>query len=137
MANVDVRAFDSESDRILASIFNLSDGSTDWPSSLAISNSLRDEHGVHIHWRTIDSILANNRELMGRRKRGGRWQYKLSDAGQKRVAAAPETISFVDPEAALHATLKLHDLLSKLSGLVRICGSVFRRSDNRTLGGLP
>jgi hypothetical protein len=30
-------------------------------------------------------------------------------------------VSFVDPDAALQATMKLHDLLSKLVGTVRIC----------------
>lgn len=121
MAEVDLRAFDSNVDRILAAVHNLTEGGESWPSSLTVSHYLRDKKAILLHWKTIDAELAASPGLTARRKLQGRWSYMLLDQGRDRVARAPETVSFVDPDAALQATMKLHDLLSKLVGTVGIC----------------
>lgn len=118
---IDVRAFDLTGDRILAVLQNAKASGENWTSSVQLSKSLRDEHGIQIHWRTIDTELNPKDGFVARRKRQGRWEYSILAAGTARVEAAPETVAFVEPSKAVQATRKLHDVLSQLSGTVRIC----------------
>jgi len=86
-------------------------------------------YGLNIHWRTIDALLSKVKSLVARRKRSRRWEYTLLGAGKAEVTLGSDTI-LVDPSAALQATFRLHDLLAKLSGDVRICDPYL---DDKTL----
>jgi len=59
--------------------------------------------------------------MAARRKRKRHWEYMLLDEGRAAIAGGDEAIIFVNPDTALQRTLKLHDLLAKLKGTVRIC----------------
>ena len=126
---INVRAFESTADRLLAVMQLAVLSGQDWISAVALSTALRADHGVQVHWRTIDAELNGKRDLVARRKRQGRWEYSILAAGSARIAAAPETVAYVDPANALQATRKLHDVLAQLSGTVRICDAYL---DNTT-----
>ena len=118
---VDVQAFESTGDRVLAVLQNAKMRGETWTSAVALSNELRDDYGIQVHWRTIDATLNPKDGFIARRKRQGRWEYSILTAGTARVEAAPETVAFVEPSNAVQATRKLHDVLSQLAGTVRIC----------------
>lgn len=121
MASIDPRVFEDPLKRVLAGIRNLADGQPEpWTTGLHVSNHLRTQCGISIHWRTINAILGKRRALVVRRKRRNRWEYMLLDAGKAEITGSVDTI-LVDPSTALQATLKLHDILAKVTGAVRIC----------------
>jgi hypothetical protein len=126
---IDVGAFDSTTDRLLAVMQLARMAGQDWMSAVELSKALQMNHGRQLHWRTIDAELNGKRELVARRKRRGRWEYSILAQGSARVAAAPQTVAFIDPVNALQATRKLHDILSQLAGTVRICDAYL---DNAT-----
>src|SRR4051812_32020625 len=122
--------FDTPVKQALAGIHNLTEAQPEpWASGVKVSDYLRTQCGLNIHWRTIDAVLGKQRSLIARRKRQGRWEYTLLAAGRAEVTAGSDTL-LVDPAAALQATLRLHDLLAKLTGSVRICDPYL---DDKTL----
>ena len=74
-----------------------------------------------MHWRTIDSILLRRGNLVQRRKRQRRWEYILLADGEELLGRAEGSISLVDPDRSLQATIGLHELLGGLVGTVRVC----------------
>lgn len=119
--STDPAGVDARVHQILASIVALASGGDDWPSATTLSRHLRDECGVDIHWRTVDAQLAANRSLVSRRKRQGRWEYKLLESGRALVSVPDESVTFVNPSTAFQSTRRLHDLLGQLSGPVSVC----------------
>jgi hypothetical protein len=97
-----------------------SDGE-EWHSSLSLSRSLLREKGVSIHWKTIDARLHEHGGLVTRKRKSGRWNYLILEEGRREIGQDSNDVSFVDPENALQAVRKLHDLLSRLSGSIAIC----------------
>jgi len=92
-----------------------------WLPSAAISQILRDEHGLTIHWKTLEAELRRARLLVARRKRSNRFEYAIMVAGEQALLAPRADALVVDPAKALQATLSLHALLGTLRGAVRIC----------------
>lgn len=118
---MDARAFKDCLQQALAGLHNLAEKGEAWATSSEISRHLRDEFGLQIHWRTIDSLFNKNRKSAARRKLKGRWEYMLLDEGRGAIAGGDEAITFVNPMTALQETLKLHDLLTRLKGVIRVC----------------
>ena len=65
---INVRAFESTADRLLAVMQLAVLSGQDWISAVALSTALRADHGVQVHWRTIDAELNGTRDLVARRK---------------------------------------------------------------------
>lgn len=118
---MDARAFDDSTRQVLATLVVMGGESAGWHSAVELSTQLRDTCGINLHWRTIDALLAKDRSLASRRKRLGRWEYKVLEGGRAQVVTDDQAVIFVDPESALQSTLKLHDLLATLSGTVSVC----------------
>src|SRR5262249_41085641 len=83
-----------------------------WLSVAHISKILRDHHGVGVHWRTVKSILLQNRSLVQRRKRNGRFEFCIMRAGEDLLADSGSEIVVIDPSNATKATVSLHALLA-------------------------
>jgi len=118
---MDARSYGDSLSRSLVGLNNLTETGETWSSGVEISWHLRSEFGLDVHWRTIDALFAKNKRLAARRKRKGRWEYMLLDAGHDVLAGGNEAITFIDPTASLQATLRLHDFLANLKGTIRVC----------------
>lgn len=116
---------DVKPQQILTSLQMLAGSSGEWSSSVETSRHLRDQSGIEIHWRTIDSLLAANRHLVSRRKRLARWEYKLLETGRMMLSASDEAVTFVNPATALQSTLKLHEILRQVQGGLSVCDPYF------------
>lgn len=123
MQRIDPREFDERLEQVLATLWNAAqDGDRRaWRSGVDISRALLEGSGISMHWRTIDSILRRHGTLVKRRKRHRRWEYILLAEGEELVGRAQGSISLVDPDQSLQATIRLHELLGKLVGTVRVC----------------
>jgi hypothetical protein len=86
-----------------------------------ISAHLFKEHGVHLHWRTIEALLRPAKDFAKSSKQKGRWVFTPSKKAVDTVKGAGDTIQLIDPSKAVIATARLHDTLSSLSGLIRLC----------------
>jgi len=120
-SKIDPGIFDDDLRRILSIILLKKQQGVQWPSGLEISQMLRDEFGIPIHWRTVDSILSNNSNLVQRKKRKLRWEYLLLADGESKIKLAPSAIVIVDPVNALQAVISLHDFLANLNSPIHIC----------------
>lgn len=121
LCEYDPNTFSSDLDRVLVALVNFKQQGSDWLTATQISAFLRDDYGIGIHWRRIESLLQSNRDLAGRRKHDRHWQYMVLQAGCDRFSSAGSSIVFVDPGKAMQATLSLHSFLQSLSGTARIC----------------
>jgi hypothetical protein len=92
-----------------------------WITASSISKTLRDDHGIGVHWRTIQTVLFDNPKSASRRKKAGQWQFSILKHGEELLGAAQSSILFIDPAQAFKATLSLHDFFSKLKGTIRVC----------------
>jgi hypothetical protein len=127
---IDPIAFEDDLERILVVLHNAKIGGIQRMSALDISENLKLEHGLHLHWRTIKTALFAMPNLVERRKQKGKWLFGLLRAGRERISAPASAVHFVDPTKAVQAVLTLHDLLGQCSGVVRVCDPYF---DNVTL----
>ncbi|MBY0371717.1 hypothetical protein K2X33_13615 [bacterium] len=99
-----------------------SDVGGEWPSGAKISQALLREHGVRLHWRTIDRLFADAGELVARRKRKSRWEYFILHQGQSLLSAESPFVSLIDPENAIKSMIRLQAFLSDLDpGVVKVC----------------
>lgn len=101
-----------------------------WLTAATISKKLRDEHGIGVHWKKMETVFATNGGVVARRKKSKQWQFEILRAGEELLGAAQSSILFIDPIQAVKATLSLHDFFSKLKGTVRVCDAYL---DNATL----
>ena len=134
---IDPRAFDDNIQRVLAVILMKKQSGIQWISSLEISRTLRDEFGLQIHWKTIDTILGATNDLVQRKKRKLRWEYFLLSEGESKVAHAPSAIVVVDPANALQAVISLHDFLANLSNPIQICDPYLDATSLEHLASCP
>lgn len=112
---------DKKLDWILSELHYLADEYGErWNSAVRVSSSLLERHGIRIHWRTIDAILANGTIYVARRKRQRRWEYSLLAPALNRIGAFSQII-LIDPTKSIQATKTLHGLLGELRGTIRIC----------------
>lgn len=115
--------FDDQLRQVLAFIYEKTSDSNgiNWISSLDIQNGLLAEYSLHVHWRTIDKILSENKGLVRGKWRGKRREYTLLADGKKLVARPESAVVLVDPARAVEAVVSLHDTLSSLKGEIRVC----------------
>jgi hypothetical protein len=121
ITKIDPRAFEDNPRRILAVIFTKKQLGSQWVSAVEVSQALRDEFGIKIHWRTIDATLAETSNFVQRRKRRQRWEYLLLSDGEGKITQSPSAITVVDPTNALQAVISLHDFLANLISPIQIC----------------
>ncbi len=105
----------------LAVLFDAKIAGDRWRSATSISRTLLEDHAIQIHWRTLQTVLTENRTLAGRRKRGRRWEFSILRQGEEKLLKAEAPILFVDPAQALQATVSLHNFFSTLTGVIRVC----------------
>ena len=86
-----------------------------------ISQILRDEFGLIVHWKTLEAELKRAKSLVARRKRSNRFEYAIMAPGEQVLFVPRAEALVVDPSKALQATISLHALLGGLRGAVRIC----------------
>lgn len=96
-------------------------GPTPWVSAAEISKTLRDEYGIRLHWRTVETLLSQDRKLADRRKRRGRWEFAVMKLGEDLLNSADAPIVVVDPTRAVQAVVTLQSFLSALRGTIRLC----------------
>lgn len=102
----------------------------EWLTAAAISQKLRDDYGIGLHWRKIVNIFSSHADAVTRRRRAKQWQFSILNPGEELLGAAQASILFIDPTQAFKATLSLHDFFSKLKGTARVCDAYL---DNTTL----
>lgn len=119
--DIDPRTYATELDQVLATLIRAKRQGTNWISSVELSRNLRDEYSLSIHWRRMDSLLADARGKVQRRKRQNRWEYLILADGEASLQTSAPSITFVDPANALQSVVSLHAILSGLAGDVRIC----------------
>jgi len=113
-------------ERVLAVLFNLGfDSDRRWWSAAEVSRTLREKHGVRLHWRTIDALLSRNLNCVDRRRRKGRYEYYLLTEGKARIAAVSGSVIMIDPTKAVREVVRLHRFLGALTGNVRVCDPYF------------
>jgi hypothetical protein len=101
-----------------------------WMTAAEISKELRDQHGIGLHWKKIESAFEDNPSAVSRRKESKQWHFRILRAGEELLGAAQSSILFIDPTQAVKATLSLHDFFSKLKGTARVCDAYL---DNTTM----
>ena len=121
MSLKDPTRFDDPLLQMLTTLSNRKESGKPWTSDTDISADLMTPHGISIHWRSIRSTLLENPKLVSRRKRKGRWEYQILKTGEQLVLGNDSEIIFVNPAAAVQATVSLHEFLKGLTGIVRIC----------------
>jgi hypothetical protein len=128
---LDPHTFDDELLQLLAVLFNQKyiDKSV-WLTGSELSRRLRDDHGIGLHWRTIENMLFADKTRVARRRRVRQWQFSILKPGEELLGAAQSSILFIDPAQSFKATLSLHDFFSKLKGTIRVCDAYL---DNTTL----
>ena len=115
--------FKDNLEQILAVLFNVkkeADG-IGWMTAAEISKELRDNCGISLHWKTVDTALRKRKDLVVRRKRLRRWQFSIMSQGEELVKKPSSSIIVIDPSEAIQAVVSLHDFLSSMKGDVRIC----------------
>ncbi len=119
---LDPLSYGTELEQVLSVLFNLEKNEDSlWHSALEISNMLRDEHGIDIHWRTVDSTLLKNKQYVVRKKTAKRWVYKLLAQGISEMGLIKQRVTIVGPENALQAVRELHTVFEELEGSIRFC----------------
>lgn len=121
MDKIDPSHFADDLEKILALLYINKNANNDWATSVEISHSLRDNHRISLHWRTIDALLQKRKNLVSRRKRNNRWQYSILAQGECILKQPSSALTLVDPSKAIQAVITLHDFLSSLCGDIRIC----------------
>jgi hypothetical protein len=116
--------------QVLALLHNSKTAGTDWLTASEISSSLLRDHGLSLHWKTVETILGDNPKFAARRKKNKKWQFTITNPGQEQVSSGNNPILFVNPVKAVQAVLDLHGFFATLKGSVRICDPYF---DSRTL----
>src|SRR5258708_39842982 len=100
--SVDPRSLITDDQRALAVLAALNPEDR-WRTASQISDALRDEHGIRLHWRTIAHLFENNRDFVARRKRSGSWTYSIMQQGRERLTKRAESITLIDPGKAVSA----------------------------------
>lgn len=86
-----------------------------------VADQIFKEHGAHVHWRTIEKLLRPAKDFAKSAKQNGRWVFTPSRKAMDAVTGANDAIQLIDPSKAVIATARLHDTLSSLTGLIRVC----------------
>lgn len=112
---------DNQIHLVLRGLSLLSSEGVEWAHSSDVANILSEKGASEIHWRRVQSVLDGNRDLVVRRKRNHRWQYKLLDAGRRVLDGDDSNVVLIEPNKALQSTITFHNLLGQLQGQVCVC----------------
>ncbi len=107
--------------KVLAVLLLAKNEATPWLSAAEISARLRDRHGVSLHWRTIEALFRTAQGIVSGRKRGGRIEYQIMQAGEELLIPPAANALVIDPSRAVQAISSLHQILSGLAGTILIC----------------
>jgi hypothetical protein len=106
-------------------------------SGVEISKHLLTNHASNVHWKSIEAALRKAKGLAHSSKRNGRWVFNPLKAALDRVNGANDSIALIDPSKAVMATVRLHDTLAALSGLVRLCDPYLDQKSLHHLDAIP
>jgi hypothetical protein len=115
------RDFQEPLQQVLALLSVSKRAGNDWLTASQMSSLLLKDYGISLHWRTIESVLTENPQIVARRKRDRKWQFTITAAGEGQVSSGNNPILFVNPTQAVNAVLSLHQFFGDLKGSVRIC----------------
>ena len=73
--------------QVLALLFSGKKAGTDWLTASEISSSLLKNHGLSLHWKTVETILSDNPKFAARRKKNKKWQFTITNPGQELVSS--------------------------------------------------
>jgi hypothetical protein len=129
----------SESDRnnIVRALVEVSGDRPTACSATDISQHLLTKRGVHVHWKTIQTMLRGSKDLAKASKRNGRWVFTPLKSSFDQARGADDSIQLVDSSKAVIATVQLHDTLAALSGLIRFCDPYLDQKTLRHLDAVP
>ncbi|NIM11660.1 MAG: hypothetical protein GTO45_06170 [Candidatus Aminicenantes bacterium] len=116
-----VHDLDSNLEKILSVLEIKSGNESCWLTATDISKILFDDYGIHVHWKTISSILLKNTDLVIRRKRKLSWQFSILEKGREFISRTVRKINVIDPENSIQNVITFHDFLSGLGDNIRIC----------------
>jgi hypothetical protein len=121
LVETDPRQKTSQVEQILVILAKLSEQTNEeWIDSLLIEKEALGKYGLRLHWRTIDSILKNNKVYAARKKRGKCWMYRLLEKGRLLVSDEKKAI-LIEPSNSIQSMIDLQKYLSGLSGNIYIC----------------
>lgn len=135
----DPRLFPDPLSQSLAALSQLTavEGGSGWAPAGDVSRTLRDVHGIDVHWRTIDALFAEARKLVTRRKRGPRWEYRLLVAGEQHLQSNNPQFLLIEPERALQGVRTVHTVFGALKGTTRLCDPYFDQVSIEHLSAIP
>lgn len=107
--------------RVLALLVHSKEAGTKWLTASQISASLLENHGISLHWRSIQTVLLANSAFAARRKRKRRWEFTITGPGREQVESGNNPIFFVNPTKAVKSVISLHEFFGDLKGSIRIC----------------
>jgi hypothetical protein len=113
--------FQEPLEQVLALLANSKAAGVTWLAASEISSSLLKNHGLVLHWKTIQTTLSENGSLVARRKRMNKWEFTITGPGRERVSTGTNPILFINPVKAVRAVLTLHEFFATLKGTVRLC----------------
>jgi len=92
-----------------------------WLAASQIASALLANHGLSLHWKTIQTVLSDNGSFAARRKRNNKWEFTITGPGQEQVSSGANPILFIHPTKAVRAVLTLHEFFGTLKKTLRIC----------------
>lgn len=102
-----------------------------WMSPGEIESVARDVYGIGLPRQRILGLLnAARGQEVSRKKINGRWVFQILKAGLDSLEAPRESVTFVDPTAALTHIRAAEDLFRSMRGVVCVCDPYV---DGRTL----
>jgi hypothetical protein len=135
--SADPREFNSDLERVLCVLSQDLQNGSSWLTAADISKILRDNYGLHMHWRTIGSVLRDNKGVAARRKRSYQWQYSILQKGSHIIAKPTGHVTVIDPTDAVQNVITLHEFLSGLSGTISVCDPYFDATSIEHLDSCP
>src|SRR5262247_107939 len=133
----DPRAFDGDLDRMLAVLLRAKGLGAPWLKATEISKILRDDFGIGVHWKTVETVLSEDKKIAARRKRNRSWEFTILGPGEERITEAGSPIIVIDPAAAVPAVVNFHKVLGGLKGPIRICDPYFDAATVEHLDACP
>ncbi|HKN71875.1 MAG TPA: hypothetical protein VJX30_12635, partial [Terriglobales bacterium] len=78
---IDPNSFDEHALQALA-VLLMHKQDTQWMTAAEISKELRDQHGIGLHWKKIESAFEGNPSAVARRKESKQWHFRILRAGE-------------------------------------------------------
>jgi hypothetical protein len=85
-----------------------------------ISAKLLSDHGLKVHWRSLQSQLSKNSQYTARKKLKSGWHYSIVKAGEDYLRGGASAM-LIDPAKSLQETVTFHGMLGALKGKIYLC----------------